>query len=62
MLTQANVPQWANDTHWTVHPITNIPNPDSSPRSKRGRRKRNKKPEQTEMKVHKTGCARSEGK
>ena len=60
MLAQANVPQWANDTHWTAHPITNIPNPESSPKTKRSKRKRNK-PEQNDLKPHASGCARSEG-
>ena len=61
MLAQNNVPQWANDTHWAAHPITNIPDPETSPKGKRNRRKRNFKPEQSDLKPHATGCARSEG-
>ena len=39
---------WLNDTHWVDHPATNVPSPAK-------RRKRD------DMRVHVTGCARTEG-
>ncbi|XP_064461143.1 histone-lysine N-methyltransferase SETD1-like isoform X2 [Ornithodoros turicata] len=39
---------WLNDTHWVDHSPSNIPNPS-------------KKKKKEELRVHATGCARSEG-
>ncbi|CAK8676672.1 unnamed protein product [Clavelina lepadiformis] len=66
MLTQTNVPGWANDTHWVAHPVTNIPDSEfvslsSGTPVKKKKARRNKKDDLQDVKLHKSGCARTEG-
>ncbi|GAB6030334.1 hypothetical protein CHUAL_006001 [Chamberlinius hualienensis] len=43
---------WLNDTHWVDHPPTNLLPP---------KKRRKKEAEQQQLRIHETGCARSEG-
>ncbi|XP_078483562.1 uncharacterized protein LOC101243241 isoform X1 [Ciona intestinalis] len=66
MLTNPGTGGWVNDTHWVPHPATYFPDENdaltTSP-DKRNRRKRRqaRKDDISDIKPHKTGCARSEG-
>ena len=50
MLQEDNQIWWLNDIHWVEHPPTHIISP-----------KKKKKTEDSQTRVHQTGCARSEG-
>ena len=55
MLNEETAHAWLHDTHWVDHPATLIPNPEVPSTANKKRRK------ETEVRIHSTGCARSEG-